>query len=261
MNNALKDEIEKLWISDDGDLSCVHEAMRKLDSGELRVVNKVDGRFIVNDYLKKAILLFLKNTKPKIIAGVECKYFDKVRLKTRDWTEADFLRAGFRAVPGCIIRYSAYIAKSVVVMPSFVNVGAFVDEGTMIDSNSSIGSCAQIGKRCHISDGVTIGGVLEPLQATPVVVEDDCFIGVRSSITEGVIVGEGAVIAAGTSITASTKILNRENGEITYGSIPPYSVVVPGVYPSGNASLACAVIVKRVDEQTRKKTSINELLR
>lgn len=261
MENSLKERIEKLWEKRSHDLSCVYEAMKKLDSGELRIVDKISGNYVVNDYLKKAILLFFRNKESDVMAGNECSYFDKVPLKTHDWTKNDFLKYGFRAVPGCVIRYSAYIAKSVVVMPSFVNVGAFIDEETMIDTNASVGSCAQVGKRCHISDGVTIGGVLEPLQAHPVIIENDCFIGVRSSVTEGVIVGEGAVLAAGTTVTGSTKILNRETGEITYGKIPPYSVAVPGCYAAEGVNLYCVVLVKQVDAQTRRKTSINELLR
>lgn len=261
MENLLKNKIEKLWDNLTDDILCINETMKGLDSGILRIVEKKNGDFVINEYLKKAILLFFKYNNPCLMEIGESKYYDKVPLKTANWTEMDFLNAGFRAVPGCFIRYSAYIAKSVVIMPSFINVGAFIDEGTMIDTNALVGSCAQIGKNCHISDGVTIGGVLEPLQANPVIIEDNCFIGVRSAVTEGVIVGEGAVLAAGTSITASTKIIDKETGSITFGRIPPYAVVVPGVYPSENVNLCCAVIVKQVDERTRKKTSINELLR
>jgi 2,3,4,5-tetrahydropyridine-2-carboxylate N-succinyltransferase len=233
----------------------------KLDKGELRIANRIDGVWKVEDYLKKAILLYFKYTKAQVIPGNECNFFDKTPLKTFGWTTSDFINAGFRAVPGSLVRYSAYIAKSVVLMPCFVNVGAHVDEGTMIDANSLVGSCAQIGKRCHISDGVTIGGVLEPLQATPVIIEDNCFIGAKSTVLEGVIVGEGSVLAAGVILSASTKIIDRETGETSFGKIPPYSVVVPGAYPSGNVNICCAVIVKRADERTRQKTSINELLR
>ena len=245
------------------DLSCISEAMEKLNSGELRVAQKdsAGGNWIVNEYLKKAILLYLKHTKSKLIKGSYCNYFDKVPLKMCGWTEEDFCKDGFRSVPGGVARYAAYIAKSVIVMPSFINVGAYVDEGSMIDTSVLVGSCAQIGKKCHISDGVTIGGVLEPLQANPVIVEDDCFIGVKCALTEGVIVGQGAVLGAGTIITGSTRIINRDTGEITYGKIPPYSVVVPGSYSSGSVNLNCAVIIKQVDEKTRAKTSINELLR
>jgi 2,3,4,5-tetrahydropyridine-2-carboxylate N-succinyltransferase len=231
--------------------------MNKLDRGELRIVEKTDGRWQINDYLKKAILLFFKHTKARAISGG----FDKVPLKTQDWSESDFINAGFRAVPGSIIRYSAYVAKSVVIMPSFVNVGAFIDEETMIDTHALVGSCAAVGKRCHISDGVTVGGVLEPLQASPVIIEDDCFIGAKSVVTEGVLIEEGSVLAAGTILSASSRIVDRETGEVSYGRIPPRSVVVPGTYSSGSVGIGCAVIVKRVDEQTRRKTSINELLR
>ncbi|GHU12522.1 2,3,4,5-tetrahydropyridine-2,6-dicarboxylate N-succinyltransferase [Alphaproteobacteria bacterium] len=261
MEEALKSGIEHLWNDNSGDLSCVQEAMSKLDSGELRIANKIDGKWQVNDYLKKAILLFFKHTRSEVISAGHCEYFDKVPMKTKDWTAEDFAKAGFRLVPGGVVRYSAHIAKSVVVMTSFINVGAFVDEGTLIDTNALVGSCAQIGKKCHISDAVTIGGVLEPLQATPVIVEDNCFIGVKCSLTEGMIVQEGAVLAAGTSITSSTKIINRETGEISYGNVPPYSVVVPGSYESNGLNICCAIIVKQVTEQTRAKTSINELLR
>ncbi|MBO6055858.1 MAG: 2,3,4,5-tetrahydropyridine-2,6-dicarboxylate N-succinyltransferase [Alphaproteobacteria bacterium] len=258
----LREKIEKIWDDELSDLSAMHEALKKLNKGELRIAEKRDGVWQVNDYLKKAILLYFKTSDSEIIGGGLCPFFDKVPLKTKGWTEEDFRRAGFRSVPGSLVRYTAYIAKSVVLMPSFVNVGAYVDEGTMIDSNVLIGSCAQIGKNCHISDGVTIGGVLEPLQANPVIIEDNCFIGVKSAITEGVIVEEGAVLATGTMLSASTKIIDRETGQISYGKIPSYSVVVPGTYPSKNGvHLACAVVVKRVTEQTRRKTSINELLR
>lgn len=258
----LEDEIEKIWNGKLSDLSAMYETLEKLNKGELRIAEKQNKVWRVNDYLKKAILLYFKNTDSEIINGDLCSFFDKIPLKTKGWTADDFKREGFRAVPGSLVRYTAYIAKSVVLMPSFINVGAYVDEGTMIDSNVLVGSCAQIGKNCHISDGVTIGGVLEPLQANPVIIEDNCFIGVKSSVTEGVIVEEGAVLATGTMLSASTKIIDRETGQVFYGKIPAYSVVVPGTYPSKNGvHLACAVIVKRVTEQTRRKTSINELLR
>ncbi len=258
----LKEEIEQIWNGEVTDLSAMYDALEKLDKGELRIAEKKDGIWKVNDYLKKAILLYFKNASSEIISGGVCSFFDKVPLKTNNWTKSDFENSGFRSVPGSLVRYTAYIAKSVVLMPSFVNVGAYIDEGTMIDSNALVGSCAQIGKNCHISDGVTIGGVLEPLQANPVIIEDNCFIGVKSSVTEGVIIGEGAVLATGTMLSASTKIIDRETGKISYGKIPAYSVVVPGTYPSKNGvHLACAVIVKKVTEQTRQKTSINELLR
>jgi 2,3,4,5-tetrahydropyridine-2-carboxylate N-succinyltransferase len=257
----LECRIEKLWNGQPENISCVHEAMENLNYGKLRVANKIDGQWKTNEYLKKAILLFFRHTKSKIMHGNECEFFDKIPLKTQNWSEDDFTKAGFRAVPGSLVRYSAYVAKSVILMPSFVNVGAYVDEGTMVDTNALVGSCAQVGKNCHISDGVTIGGVLEPLQANPVIVEDGCFLGVRSCVTEGVIIGEGAVLGAGTMLTSSTKILDRETRSVSYGKIPPYSVIVSGTYASGNVNLSCAVIVKYVDEGTRKKTSVNDILR
>jgi 2,3,4,5-tetrahydropyridine-2-carboxylate N-succinyltransferase len=264
--DSLQEKIEQLWRASsddvrDEDIACLHEALKKLDTGELRIADKIDGLWVVNEYLKKAILLYFKYTKSQIMPGNGCVFFDKVPLKTQNWAESDFVRAGFRAVPGSLVRYSAFIAKSVILMPCFVNVGAFVDEGTMIDTNALVGSCAQIGKGCHISDGVTIGGVLEPLQSTPVIIENNCFIGARSVVSEGVIVEEGAVLGAGTILSASTKIIHRETGEVSHGRIPSYSVVVPGSYLSQNINLGCAVIIKQVDELTRKKTSVNELLR
>jgi 2,3,4,5-tetrahydropyridine-2-carboxylate N-succinyltransferase len=259
----LQARIERFW--NDGDwaegLVAVHEALDKLDSGELRIADKIKGSWVINEYLKKAILLYFRHTKLQIMASGDCNFFDKVPLKMKNWTEADFIRAGFRAVPGSIVRYSAHIEKSVVLMPCFVNVGAFVGEGAMIDTHALVGSCAQIGKKSHISDGVTIGGVLEPLQATPVIIEDNCFIGARSVVSEGIIVGEGSVLGAGTVLSSSTKIIHRETGEVSYGKIPPYSVVVSGAYSSGNVNLSCAVVIKQVDESTRQKTSVNDLLR
>ncbi|MDR2794310.1 MAG: 2,3,4,5-tetrahydropyridine-2,6-dicarboxylate N-succinyltransferase [Holosporaceae bacterium] len=261
MDENLKAEIERLWNEKSHDISCIHEAMQKLDSGTLRIAQKIDGKWHVHDYLKKAILLFFKHTGSKIISGSHCKYFDKIPMKTEGWTEKNFAEAGFRLVPGAIVRYSAHVARSAIIMSSFVNVGAFIDEETLVDTNALVGSCAQIGKKCHISDAVTIGGVLEPLQATPVVIEDNCFIGVKCALVEGILVQEGAVLAAGTCITSSTKIINRDTGEISYGCVPPYSVVVPGSYSTNGVNISCAVIVKQVSEQTRRKTSLNELLR
>ncbi|MDR0581118.1 MAG: 2,3,4,5-tetrahydropyridine-2,6-dicarboxylate N-succinyltransferase [Holosporaceae bacterium] len=258
MSDNLQKRIKELWETDTADISCIQEVLDKLDCGALRIANKINGVWQINDYLKKAILLYFKHTKSHAMPG---GYFDKISLKTCGWTEARFQEAGIRMVPGCVIRYSAYIAKSVILMPSFVNVGAYIDEGTMIDTHALVGSCAQVGKRCHISDGVTIGGVLEPPQAMPVVIEDNCFIGARCAILEGVIVEEGAVLAAGTILSSSTKILDRESGDVSYGRVPPRAVVVPGTYPSKNVNICCAVIVKRVDEKTRRKASINELLR
>ncbi len=249
----------------------VDDALDLLDRGEARVAEKAaDGAWRVNQWLKKAVLLSFRLNDMSIIPGGPGRavWWDKVQSKFDAWDDKRFRAAGFRAVPGCVVRRSAYIAPGVVLMPSFVNLGAYVDKGTMIDTWATVGSCAQIGKNCHISGGAGIGGVLEPLQAEPVIVEDNCFIGARSEIAEGVIVREGAVLSMGVFIGASTKIVDRNSGEIFQGEVPAYSVVVPGSIPgkqrrNGEASpnLSCAVIVKRVDEKTRAKTSINELLR
>jgi len=245
--------------------AAVKAALGKLDAGELRVAEKKSGGWVVNQWVKKAILLSFR-INPLRVYGEDAalRWYDKVDPKFLGWDAGQFKTAGFRAVPGCFVRHSAYIAKDVVLMPSFVNVGAYVGEGTMVDTWATIGSCAQIGKKCHISGGTGIGGVLEPLQAGPVIIEDNCFIGARSEIAEGVIVEEGAVISMGVFIGASTKIIDRETGEIIYGRVPAYSVVVPGAIPGKTPdapSLYAAVIVKKVDEKTRSKTSINELLR
>jgi len=243
----------------------VDAALEALDSGRLRVAEKSGGEWRVHQWLKKAVLLSFRLNDMVPIEGAPggASWWDKVDSKFKGWGENQFRAAGFRAVPGAIVRRSAHIAKGVVLMPSFVNVGARVDEGTMIDTWATVGSCAQIGKNCHISGGAGIGGVLEPLQAGPVIIEDNCFIGARSEVAEGVIVGEGSVLAMGVFLGASTKIVDRSKGEIHYGKVPPYSVVVPGSLPSagGGPALYCAVIVKQVDERTRAKTSINELLR
>jgi len=249
----------------------VKQALDLLDSGKLRVCNKVNDIWQVNQWLKKAILLsFRLNdnflSKQQAEVGNALSFYDKVDLKFNNWQEQDFHKAGFRALPGAVVRKGSFIAKNVVLMPSFVNKGAYVDESTMVDTWATIGSCAQIGKNCHISGGAGIGGVLEPLQANPVIIEDDCFIGARSEIAEGVIVEKGSVISMGVYIGASTKIIDRSSGEIFYGKVPAYSVVVPGSIASSKLddktlSLYCAVIVKKVDEKTRSKTSINELLR
>lgn len=249
----------------------VELALDLLDKGEARVAERqADGQWKVNQWLKKAVLLsFRLNDMSPITGGPGgAQWWDKVPSKFADWGENRFREAGFRAVPGAIVRRSAYIAKNVVLMPSFVNLGAYVDEATMIDTWSTVGSCAQIGKRVHISGGVGIGGVLEPLQAGPVIIEDDCFIGARSEVAEGVIVRKGAVLAMGVFLGASTKIVDRETGETFIGEVPEYSVLVPGSLPGKplknghpGPNTACAVIVKRVDERTRSKTSINELLR
>lgn len=248
----------------------VVEALQLLDSGKARVAEKLDGVWTVNQWLKKAVLLQFRLNDNRLIEGAPggSNYWDKVATKFEGWGEAEFRSAGFRAVPGAVVRRPAYIAKSVVLMPSFVNCGAYVDENTMIDTWVTVGSCAQIGKNVHISGGVGIGGVLEPLQAGPVIIEDNCFIGARSEVVEGVIVGEGSVISMGVFIGASTKIVDRQTGEIHIGKVPPYSVVVSGSLPgkampghNWGPSLYCAVIVKTVDAQTRSKTGINELLR
>jgi 2,3,4,5-tetrahydropyridine-2-carboxylate N-succinyltransferase len=247
----------------------VETALEGLDSGKMRVAEKGPGGWVVNQWLKKAVLLSFRLTDNAIIpGGPEGPWFDKVPSKFKGWDEARFRKAGFRAVPNCVVRRSAYVAPGVVLMPSFVNVGAYVDSGTMVDTWATVGSCAQIGKNCHLSGGVGIGGVLEPLQANPVIIEDNCFIGARSEVVEGVVVETGSVIAMGVFITQSTKIVDRTTGEIFTGRVPAYSVVVSGSLPgrpladgTPTPSLYCAVIVKRVDERVRSKTSINELLR
>jgi 2,3,4,5-tetrahydropyridine-2-carboxylate N-succinyltransferase len=249
----------------------VEAALDLLDQGEARVAEKApDGSWRVNQWLKKAVLLSFRLNDMSVIPGAPGKaaWWDKVPSKFDGWNVARFRDAGFRAVPGAIVRRSAYIAPGVVLMPSFVNLGAYVDSGTMIDTWSTVGSCAQIGKNCHISGGTGIGGVLEPLQAGPVVIEDNCFIGARAEVAEGVIVREGAVLSMGVFIGASTRIIDRETGASFMGEVPPYSVVVSGTMPgkplpdgSPGPGLYCAVIVKRVDAKTRAKTSINELLR
>jgi len=243
----------------------VEAALEALDAGRLRVAEKVNGEWRVHQWLKKAVLLSFRLNDMVEIAGAAggASWWDKVDSKFKGWGANRFRAAGFRAVPGCVVRRSAYIAKGVVLMPSFVNVGAHVGEGTMIDTWATVGSCAQIGKNCHISGGAGIGGVLEPLQAGPVIIEDNCFVGARSEVAEGVIVSEGSVLAMGVFLGTSTKIVDRASGQIHYGRVPPYSVVVPGSQPSasGGPALYCAVIVKQVDEKTRAKTSINELLR
>jgi 2,3,4,5-tetrahydropyridine-2-carboxylate N-succinyltransferase len=253
----------------------VNETLNLLDSGTLRVAEKSDGGWQVNQWLKKAILLSFRIKDNAVIpAGqwdpglAKSGWYDKVSSKFAGWNEERWQQAGFRAVPNCVVRHSAYIAPGVVLMPSFVNLGAYVDSGTMVDTWSTVGSCAQIGKNCHISGGAGIGGVLEPLQAGPVIIEDNCFIGARAEVAEGVLVETGSVLSMGVYIGASTKIIDRASGEIHYGRVPAYSVVVSGSMPgkplpdgSMGPSLYCAVIVKQVDERTRSKTSINELLR
>lgn len=243
-------------------LDAIVQTIDWLDQGMLQVVEKKDGTWHVNEWVKKAILLYFRLQPMRIMGESSHPFFDKISIKTMDWDRETYLNANFRSVPGSIVRKGAYIAPQAVLMPSFINIGAYVGEKTMVDTWSTIGSCAHIGKNCHISGGVGIGGVLEPLQATPVIIEDNCFIGARSEIAEGVIVEEGAVISMGVFIGASTKIVDRSSGKIFQGKVPAYSVVVPGSMPSsGGVHLNCAVIVKRVDEKTRSKTAINDLLR
>src|SRR6185369_2230824 len=244
----------------------VEEALDLLDRGAARVAERgANGHWQVNQWLKKAVLLSFRLNDMSVISGGPGKaaWYDKVSSKFAGWDEARFKAAGFRAVPNCVVRRSAYIAPNVVLMPSFVNLGAYVDSGTMVDTWATVGSCAQIGKNCHISGGAGIGGVLEPLQAGPVIIEDNCFVGARSEVAEGVIVREGSVLSMGVFLGASTKIVDRASSEVLQGEVPPYSVLVPGTLPGkdGGPGLYCAVIVKRVDERTRAKTSINELLR
>jgi 2,3,4,5-tetrahydropyridine-2,6-dicarboxylate N-succinyltransferase len=243
----------------------VEAALDALDGGTLRVAEKRDGKWHVNQWAKKAVLLSFRLNDMTPISGAPggAAWWDKVPSKFAGWGDNRFRAAGFRAVPGCVVRRSAYIAPGVVLMPSFVNLGAYVDNGSMIDTWATVGSCAQIGKNCHISGGAGIGGVLEPLQADPVIIEDNCFVGARSEVAEGVIVEQGSVLSMGVYIGASTKIVDRATGAVVQGRVPAYSVVVPGALPDpkGGPSLYCAVIVKRVDEKTRSKTSINELLR
>ena len=281
--DSLRSTIDAAWEDREtispatgGDLrTAIEAALDGLDSGSLRVAERIDGAWRVNQWLKKAVLLSFRlyDTAP-MPGGPDdphrgaTPWFDKVSPKFAGWDEARFREAGFRAVPNCVVRRSAYIAPGVVLMPSFVNLGAYVDRGTMIDTWATVGSCAQIGRNCHISGGAGIGGVLEPLQADPVIVEDDCFIGARSEVAEGVLVERGSVLSMGVFIGASTRIVDRATGEVHYGRVPEYSVVVPGSLPgreladgSPGPNLYCAVIVKRVDEGTRAKTSINDLLR
>ena len=265
---AAFDDRDTINSSTQGDVrDAVNATLDALDGGVLRVAEKqAVGQWTVNQWAKKAVLLGFRLNDMEVMdhACGGAPGWDKVALKFGDWGPEQFAAAGFRAVPGAVVRRSAHIAKGVVLMPSFVNLGAYVDEGTMVDTWATVGSCAQIGKNCHISGGAGIGGVLEPLQAGPVIIEDDCFIGARSEVAEGVVVEEGAVLSMGVYIGASTKIVDRATGEIFMGRVPSYSVVVPGALPSKTGdgpSLYCAVIVKRVDAQTRSKTGINELLR
>ena len=246
-------------------LNAINQTIELTDKGELRVAEKIKGNWTVNQWVKKAILLSFRTRPMTMSKGPYTTWYDKVPGKSVAWNESDWKKAGYRHVPNGVVRRGSFIGKNVVLMPCFVNLGAYVDDGTMVDTWASVGSCAQIGKNCHISGGAGIGGVLEPLQAGPVIIENNCFIGARSEIAEGVIVEEGSVISMGVYIGASTKIINRETGEVIYGRVPSYSVVVPGSIPNKSdpnlPSLYCVVIVKRVDQRTRSKTSINDLLR
>jgi 2,3,4,5-tetrahydropyridine-2-carboxylate N-succinyltransferase len=265
------DQRERITTETRGEIrDAVETALAHLDKGEARVAFKQDGEWLVNQWLKKAVLLSFRLNDMGLIAGAPggSSWWDKVPSKFAGMSAEAFRNAGFRTVPGAVVRHSAFIAPGVVLMPSFVNLGAYVDSGTMVDTWATVGSCAQIGKNVHLSGGVGIGGVLEPLQANPTIIEDNCFIGARSEVVEGVIIGEGSVLAMGTFISASTKIVDRATGKVHVGRVPPYSVVVSGNLPgkpfpdgSPGPSLYCAVIVKTVDAQTRSKTGINELLR
>ncbi|MDB9812293.1 2,3,4,5-tetrahydropyridine-2,6-dicarboxylate N-succinyltransferase [Candidatus Pelagibacter sp.] len=253
--------------SDKSILDTINQTIELVDKGELRVAEKNGNEWVVNQWVKKAIMLSFRTHDMDSLSGPYSSWYDKSHLlkgKTADWTKEDHIKAGFRMVPNSPVRKGSFIGKNAVLMPCFVNIGAYVDEGTMVDTWASVGSCAQIGKNCHISGGAGIGGVLEPMQANPTIIEDNCFIGARSEIVEGVIVGEGSVLSMGVFIGQSTKIVYRETGEVIYGKIPPYSVIVPGSLPSKDGkgpALYCAVIIKQVDEKTRSKTSINDLLR
>ena len=272
-NKELESVIETSWESRDEinektvgiTKEAVEQTLNLLGNGTLRVAEKIaSGEWVVNQWTKKAVLLSFRLREMELQKGgpQNSTWWDKVDSKFKDWGETEWKKKNFRAVPNTVVRASAFIGENVVLMPSFVNLGAYVDSGTMVDTWATVGSCAQIGKNVHLSGGVGIGGVLEPMQASPTIIEDNCFIGARSEIVEGCIVREGAVVGMGVFIGKSTKIFNRETGETTYGEIPPYSVVVSGSIPSkGGVNLYCAVIVKQVDEKTRSKTSINDLLR
>ncbi|MBC2770220.1 2,3,4,5-tetrahydropyridine-2,6-dicarboxylate N-succinyltransferase [Pusillimonas minor] len=272
MTTDLQNTIETAW-ENRADLSpasasaavrdAVNHTLAELDKGTLRVADKSTGQWVVHQWIKKAVLLSFRLENNGVMGQAPAQYYDKVGLKFADYTEQDFANGGFRVVPPAVARKGSFIGKNVVLMPSYVNIGAYVDEGTMVDTWATVGSCAQIGKNVHLSGGVGIGGVLEPLQANPTIIEDNCFIGARSEVVEGVIVEENSVLAMGVYLSQSTKIYDRTTGEVMYGRVPSGSVVVPGSLPAadGSHSLACAIIVKRVDAQTRSKTSINELLR
>jgi 2,3,4,5-tetrahydropyridine-2-carboxylate N-succinyltransferase len=272
----LENTINQAWevrdtISKDSDskiIAAIEHAIESLDQGKIRVSEKKGDNWIVHEWIKKAILLSFRVNEMETLSGPYSSWYDKAHLikgKTAGWNKEDHVKAGFRMVPNSPVRKGSFVGKNAVLMPCFINIGGYVDEGTMIDTWSTVGSCAQIGKNCHISGGVGIGGVLEPLQASPVIIEDNCFIGARSEVAEGVIVGEGSVVSMGVYLGASTKIYDRKTKSISYGKIPPYSVVIAGSMPSDNdkdgPNLYCAVIVKTVDEKTRSKTSVNDLLR
>jgi len=273
MDQQLQAVIDRAWEERDsvgpttrGEVRhAVDEVIAQLDRGDARIAEQRNGEWTVHQWLKKAVLLSFRLNPMEAISGAPggSHWWDKVPSKFAGWGEKEFASAAFRAVPGAIVRRGAYVAPGAVLMPSFVNIGAYVGQGTMVDTWATVGSCAQIGRNVHISGGAGIGGVLEPLQAGPVIIEDDCFIGARSEVAEGVVVERGSVLSMGVFLGASTKIVDRATGEVHYGRVPAYSVVVPGALPGkdGGPSLACAVIVKRVDERTRSKTSINELLR
>jgi 2,3,4,5-tetrahydropyridine-2-carboxylate N-succinyltransferase len=265
IDSAWERRSELSFTTKGADREAVRAALDALDAGQVRVAEKIGGQWIVRQWLKKAVLLSFRLTDNQLMgqATAPGSYWDKVPGKFEGWDDAQFRDGGFRVVPGAVVRRGAFIGKSAVLMPSFVNIGAYVDEGTMVDTWATVGSCAQIGKHVHLSGGAGIGGVLEPLQANPTIIEDNCFIGARAEVAEGVIVEEGAVLSMGVYLGASTKIIDRATGEVFRSRVPAYSVVVPGALPDpkGGPSLYCAVIVKRVDAQTRSKTSVNELLR
>ena len=271
MSHPLQTIIEELWErrtelspqSPTDTIAAINQVVGMLDSGALRVAEKIAGDWVTHQWIKKAVLLSFRVRDNRVQEAGDIRYYDKVDTKFEGWTEAQFKEGGFRVVPGAIARKGSFIAKNAVLLPSFVNIGAYVDEATMVDAWVTVGSCAQIGKNVHLSGGVGIGGVLEPLQANPTIIEDNCFIGARSEVVEGVIIGENSVLSMGVYIGQSTPLYDRETGEITYGRVPPGSVVISGTLPKANGaySLYAAIIVKKVDAQTRAKTSINELLR
>ncbi len=271
MTHPMQAIIEELWErrtelspqSPVDTIAAINQVVNELDTGAIRVAEKINGEWFTHQWIKKAVLLSFRVRENRIQEAGDMRFYDKVDTKFADWSEEDFKRGGFRVVPPAVARKGSFIAKDAVLMPSYVNIGAYVDEKTMVDTWVTVGSCAQIGKNVHLSGGVGIGGVLEPLQANPTIIEDNCFIGARSEVVEGVIIGENSVISMGVYISQSTRIYDRETGEIMYGKVPPGSVVVSGNLPSadGKYSLYCAVIVKKVDAQTRAKTSINDLLR